>query len=156
MNEAILSLNIIKEPGNPILSAWISSDSHYAFVEFRNAEEANMGFKLQGMNIQGSEIKIGRPKSYESTMQQIGLAAQLTSLQTPATLSGIRGQLPDQYHALDDPTTQGTRLGGEQSQIYQYAAPCCVIALKGIVEFSASCQQSEFGELYSDMWDECS
>ena len=51
MNEAILSLNIIKEPGNPILSAWISSDSHYAFVEFRNAEEANMGFKLQGMNI---------------------------------------------------------------------------------------------------------
>lgn len=64
-----------------------------------------MGFKLQGMNIQGSEIKIGRPKSYESTMQQIGLAAQLTSFQTPATLSGIRGQLPDQYHALDDPTT---------------------------------------------------
>ena len=89
-------------------------------------------------------------------MQQIGLAAQLTSLQTPATLSGIRGQLPDQYHALDDPTTQGTRLGGEQSQIFQYAAPCCVIVLKGIVEFSASCQQSEFGELYSDMWDECS
>ena len=46
MNEAILSLGVIKEPGNPILSAWISSDSHYAFVEFRNADEANKGFKL--------------------------------------------------------------------------------------------------------------
>ncbi len=46
MNEAILTLGIIKEPGNPILSAWISSDSHYAFVEFRNADEANLGFKL--------------------------------------------------------------------------------------------------------------
>jgi splicing factor U2AF subunit len=68
MNEAILQLGVIKEPGNPILSAWISSDSHYAFVEFRNADEANLGFKLQGMNINGSEIKLGRPKSYESTM----------------------------------------------------------------------------------------
>jgi splicing factor U2AF 65 kDa subunit len=96
MNEAILSLGIIKEPGNPILSAWISSDSHYAFVEFRNADEANKGLKkLQGMNISGCEIKLGRPKSYESTMQQIGLAASLTSMQTPATLSGIRGSLPE-------------------------------------------------------------
>jgi splicing factor U2AF 65 kDa subunit len=69
MNEAILNIGIIKEPGNPILSAWISSDSHYAFVEFRNADEANLGFRLQGMNINGCEIKLGRPKSYDSTMQ---------------------------------------------------------------------------------------
>jgi splicing factor U2AF 65 kDa subunit len=46
MNDAILSMGIIKEPGNPILSAWISSDAHYAFVEFRNKDEANLGFKL--------------------------------------------------------------------------------------------------------------
>jgi hypothetical protein len=64
------------------------------------------------MNINGSEIKLGRPKSYESTMQQIGLAASLTSFSTATTLAGIRGSLPDQYHAIDDPTTQGTRLGG--------------------------------------------
>ena len=46
LNEAIIAMDIIKEPGNPILSVWISSDCHYAFVEFRNAEEANLGFKL--------------------------------------------------------------------------------------------------------------
>jgi splicing factor U2AF subunit len=46
VNEAMLSLNEIEEPGNPVVSAWISSDSHYAFVEFRTAEEANIGFKL--------------------------------------------------------------------------------------------------------------
>ena len=51
VNEAMLSLDVIKEPGNPVVSAWISSDGHYAFVEFRTAEEANDGFKLQGMNI---------------------------------------------------------------------------------------------------------
>jgi len=46
LNEAILRMNIIKLPGPPILSAWISSDAHYAFVEFRSSEEANAGFKL--------------------------------------------------------------------------------------------------------------
>lgn len=39
-------MNIIKLAGPPILSAWISSDAHYAFVEFRSSEEANLGFKL--------------------------------------------------------------------------------------------------------------
>ena len=56
-----------------MISTWISTDTHYAFVEFRNAEEANLGFRLHGMNINGSEIKIGRPKAYEGTMQAIGL-----------------------------------------------------------------------------------
>ena len=73
VNEAMLSLNVITEPGNPVISTWISTDTHYAFVEFRNAEEANLGFRLHGMNINGSEIKIGRPKAYEGTMQAIGL-----------------------------------------------------------------------------------
>lgn len=73
VNAAMLSLNVIKEPGNPVISTWISTDTHYAFVEFRNAEEANLGFKLHGMNINGSEIKIGRPKAYEPTMHAIGL-----------------------------------------------------------------------------------
>jgi len=62
INEAMLSLGCIEEPGNPVISSWISSDGHYAFVEFRTSEEANLGFHLQGMNINGTEIKIGRPK----------------------------------------------------------------------------------------------
>lgn len=73
VNEAMLSLGVIEEPGNPVISTWISTDTHYAFVEFRNAEEANLGFRLHGMNINGSEIKIGRPKAYEGTMQSIGI-----------------------------------------------------------------------------------
>ena len=73
VNEAMLSLGVIKEPGNPVISTWISTDTHYAFIEFRNSEEANLGFRLHGMNINGSEIKIGRPKAYEGTMQAIGL-----------------------------------------------------------------------------------
>ena len=37
------------EPGQPIVSSWISTDGHYGFIEFRTAEEANLGFNLQGM-----------------------------------------------------------------------------------------------------------
>jgi len=73
MNKAMRSLKEIKEPGNPVISAWISTDSHYAFIEFRNAEEANLGFKLAGMTINGSDIKIGRPKAYEGYMKTPGI-----------------------------------------------------------------------------------
>ena len=44
INEAMVSLNVLEEPGNPVVSTWISSDGHYAFVEFRTADEANLGF----------------------------------------------------------------------------------------------------------------
>jgi hypothetical protein len=81
VNEAMVSLNVIEEPGNPVVSTWISSDGHYAFVEFRTAEEANHGFKLEGMNIQGCEIKIGRPKAYSGTMNALGLMSQINSIQ---------------------------------------------------------------------------
>ena len=80
VNEAMLSLGVIKEPGNPIISTWISTDTHYAFIEFRNSEEANLGFRLHGMTISGSEIKIGRPKAYEGTMQAIGLPTGVSLL----------------------------------------------------------------------------
>ena len=95
VNEAMLSLGVITEPGNPVISTWISTDTHYAFVEFRNADEANLGFRLHGMNINGSEIKIGRPKAYEGTMSAIGLQ----------TGTGIN-QGPEEKDAVDDRKTK--------------------------------------------------
>lgn len=94
VNEAMLSLGVIKEPGNPVISTWISTDTHYAFVEFRNADEANLGFKLHGMNINGSEIKIGRPKAYEGTMQAIGL-------QTGSGLEGGKGTTDQEAEEIE-------------------------------------------------------
>jgi hypothetical protein len=81
INEAMGSLGVLEDSGNPVVSTWISSDGHYAFVEFRTAEEANLGFQLQGMNIQGYEIKIGRPKAYTGTMNALGIMSQINSLQ---------------------------------------------------------------------------
>lgn len=46
------------------MSAWISTDGHYAFVEFRSSEEANNGFLLNNISILGQPLKVGRPKTY--------------------------------------------------------------------------------------------
>jgi splicing factor U2AF subunit len=56
------------KPGEPILSAWISTDAHYAFVEFRSAEEANNGFQLNNISILGQPLRVGRPKTYSGMM----------------------------------------------------------------------------------------
>lgn len=85
INDAMIRLDVIEEPGNPVISTWISTDGHYAFVEFRNADEANLGFRLHGMKISNSEIKIGRPRAYEGTMQAIGT-------QNGGTLNAPNGQ----------------------------------------------------------------
>jgi len=36
----------IFQDGDPILGTWISGDGHYAFVDFRSADEATQGFVL--------------------------------------------------------------------------------------------------------------
>lgn len=36
----------IFQDGDPIVGAWISGDGHYAFVDFKTAEEATQGFVL--------------------------------------------------------------------------------------------------------------
>ena len=45
-------------------SASISSDGHYAFVEFATIDEANKAFVLNNRTILGSSIKVSRPKTY--------------------------------------------------------------------------------------------
>ena len=65
LNSALMKLkpNLFYN-GSPIVNCWISSDGHYAFIEFRTIEEANAGFILNGYKILDKPLKIGRPKSY--------------------------------------------------------------------------------------------
>ncbi len=59
------------QSGDPVLSAWISTDGHYAFVEFRSAEEANLGFQLNNISILGQPLKVGRPKTYQGAISML-------------------------------------------------------------------------------------
>lgn len=88
-------------------------------------------------------------------MQQIGLAASLTTLPTATTLAGIRGDLPAQYHSLEDPTTQGSRLGGSLSKTYQVPIPSKILKISNIADFKSTCKDENFKNFYSDVWDEC-
>lgn len=53
LNAALIALKANMSPGDPLLSAWISTDGHYAFVEFRTSDEANNGFMLNNISILG-------------------------------------------------------------------------------------------------------
>ena len=66
LNIALLTLKPeCFSPGDPVISAWVSPDGHYAFVEFRTAEEATKGFVLNGFKFLNVPLKVGRPKTYQ-------------------------------------------------------------------------------------------
>ena len=163
----MLSLEgVINEPGNPVISCWMASDGHYAFVEFRNAHEANLGFRLQGMNINGTEIKIGRPKSYENTMQQLGInvGGGLGSL--TSTAQNLLGNVENMHDGTggnegsENSKSNKLPFGGRLSETiepqYRVTLPSRVLVIRNLVTFEASRDLYDFKDLYSDLYDKCS
>jgi hypothetical protein len=107
LNAALLSMKLNTQRGDPVLSAWISTDGHYAFVEFRSAEEANNGFKLNDLIILGQPLKVGRPKTYQGALSMIdesnisntvGAALQAGTMNTP--VMGRKVQFPTKVLCL--------------------------------------------------------
>jgi splicing factor U2AF subunit len=58
------------------MTAWISNDGRYAFIEFRSVEEALAGYALNNMTLYGQPLRVGKPKAYASNQ--------------PATFSGLQ------------------------------------------------------------------
>ncbi|KAG8923430.1 hypothetical protein FRC01_012766 [Tulasnella sp. 417] len=51
-------------PGDPILAVQVNHEKSYAFVEFRNAEDATSAMAFDGIIFQSGPLKIRRPKDY--------------------------------------------------------------------------------------------
>eukprot|EP00913_Durusdinium_trenchii_P011942 g11217.t1 len=52
-------------PGEPVCGCTMGgSGANFAFVEFRTAEEAANGLRLNGVELLGCQLKVGRPKGY--------------------------------------------------------------------------------------------
>ncbi|CAH7678551.1 splicing factor U2AF subunit [Phakopsora pachyrhizi] len=49
---------------NPVVAVQVNHEKNYAFVEFRNAEEATYGMSFDGIIFQNQALKIRRPKDY--------------------------------------------------------------------------------------------
>ena len=116
LNTALLSLKTFP-PGEPIVSAWISSDGHYAFVEFRTPEEANQGFALNNIAIMGQPLKVGRPKTYSGLFSMVDETApnSITAVNTVAAV-----------------LQAGTMNAPEMGRKVQF--PTKVLCFKGMVE----------------------
>ena len=75
-----------------VVSAWISGDGHYAFVEFRTIEECNAALTyLNGLQIGSYQLRVGRPKSFggasvQPALMGIGGMQNAASLLSGATL----------------------------------------------------------------------
>lgn len=64
-----VGLSLPGQPGNPILSAWISTDNQFAFLEMRTVEECNLALLLNQLNMLGRQLKFGRPRSFVGPAQ---------------------------------------------------------------------------------------
>eukprot|EP00743_Colponemidia_sp_Colp-15_P005210 GILK01005605.1.p1 GENE.GILK01005605.1~~GILK01005605.1.p1 ORF type:complete len:527 (+),score=86.12 GILK01005605.1:42-1622(+) len=67
LNTALVAANLTRMAGFPVINAWLSPDNHYCFAEFRTVEEANLGLMLNGVNLLGQTLKVGRPKTFLGT-----------------------------------------------------------------------------------------
>ena len=93
LNTALINKKLNCYPGHPVLSAWISQDGHYAFVEFRSIEEANLAFSLNNYPILGQNLKVGRPKTY--TGSQPASAADRNTLMGGYTMPTVTAYAAD-------------------------------------------------------------
>jgi hypothetical protein len=64
LNQVGQAVKVNALPGDPVITATLGGGGLFAFVEFRTAEEAANGIRLNGVELLGCQLKIGRPKGY--------------------------------------------------------------------------------------------
>jgi hypothetical protein len=92
LNTALKKMEInCDSDGDSIVSAWISPDGvgHYAFVEFRTAQEATAGLALNGASLYGyvlyqqfSNLNWADPSSTSNTINNCFLNSAVTAIST--------------------------------------------------------------------------
>jgi len=64
-NHTMINSGAITSKGSPVVSAHINGEKAYAFVEFRSGEEASIGMGLDGVSLQGNQLRVRRTKDYQ-------------------------------------------------------------------------------------------
>ena len=134
LNIALLTLKPeIFDPGEPVISSWVSPDGHYAFVEFRTAEEATKGFILNGFKIMGVPLKVGRPKTYQ------GLPQNVEETGPSNTVAAILMKSKKNV----------------QVKTYKYVMPTKVLCLNSIIKGLDIEDEDKYKEVAEDIKTEC-
>ncbi len=96
MNVALKKMGVAKDSQNSVVTAWVSPDGHYAFVELRTIEEANAALTyLNGIQVGVYNLKIGRPKGYNGASSSSSVAVPMqSSTIIPASGPGLGSANP--------------------------------------------------------------
>jgi len=107
LNQVSQAVKVNSLPGEPVLGATMGGGGLFAFVEFRTAEEAANGLRLNGVELLGCQLKVGRPKGYTGPESagagQLGLPGMGGQLALPGVGSGgtpSLGEMMAQHGAL--------------------------------------------------------
>lgn len=89
-------MGVCKDVQPSVITAWVSPDGHYGFVELRTIEEANAALTyLNGIQVGIYSLKIGRPKGYNSTSTTSSVAVPMqSSIAIPSNGPGLGAANP--------------------------------------------------------------
>jgi hypothetical protein len=111
------------------------------------------------MNIQGFEIKIGRPKAYSGTMNALGLMSQINNLQF-SDLKGLNPLAMSLKGLGDENSTLGIMnplMGGKMAdELIRVQLPSRILAIRNIATLLDTKDDTVFTDMYSDICDKCS
>ena len=62
LNDVLVEMGATTMAGKPIVSGWLGGEGQFAFLQLRTAEECNNALSLNGYNLDGYQLKVGRPK----------------------------------------------------------------------------------------------
>jgi len=99
LNQVAQAVKVNSLPGEPVLGATMGGGGLFAFVEFRTAEEAANGLRLNGVELLGCQLKVGRPKGYAGPESAGGGQLSLTG---PGGAPSL-GDMMAQHGALGKP-----------------------------------------------------
>eukprot|EP00928_Gymnodinium_smaydae_P074981 TRINITY_DN579_c0_g1_i1.p1 TRINITY_DN579_c0_g1~~TRINITY_DN579_c0_g1_i1.p1 ORF type:complete len:595 (-),score=180.19 TRINITY_DN579_c0_g1_i1:120-1829(-) len=108
LNQVAVAVKVNTLPGDPILSATLGGGGLFAFVEFRTAEESANGLRLNGVELLGCQLKIGRPKGYTGDASALPAIAQPgAGLQTGGGMLALGNGQPSGGEAAAAAARQG-------------------------------------------------
>lgn len=85
LNAALKQLGISAD-GNSVVTAWVSPDGHYGFVELKTIEEATAALAhLNGVQVGVHALRVGRPKGY-NPVATIGGSALAVPMQPSSNM----------------------------------------------------------------------
>lgn len=79
-------------PGEAVVSAWLSQENKFAFVEFRTMDEATSGLGLNGIAMGPNSLKVSRPSDYEdpgTSMMAMQMPGGMPAMPMPAGFPGV-------------------------------------------------------------------